>query len=440
MASVSTESQPPIASLLGVDKSFRDDSGRERLVLAGIDLSIRSGEVVAILGPSGSGKSTLLRILIGLLAPTRGRVEQHGKPLEGIHPKASLVFQNFALFPWLTVAENVKLGLNGQPLSEMQIATRVKMVLERVGLDGHERAMPKELSGGMKQRVGIARALIAEPELLCLDEPFSALDVLTAEALRSEVYQFLQGRDQRLSSVLLITHIIEEAVFLSDRIVILGANPGTIRHEVKNPLPHPREYRQPEFVRFVERIREILSGVHMPEEEPLPLPFRPRSPFIPLPPVTVGQLVGLLEILDSAGGEMDLFEIDKMTEWDFGHTIAVVKAAELLDFVDTPKNRVLMTPLGKKSLDATTSQRRLIFKQQLLGIATFATLVQELAQTPDEGRSGEEIRGFLSQRLPGEPSATLFDTIVNWGRWAELFEYDAKSDEISLFDGRDEID
>jgi NitT/TauT family transport system ATP-binding protein len=154
--------------------------------------------------------------------------------------------------------------------------------------------------------------------------------------------------------------------------------------------------------------------------------------------VTVGQLLGLLEILESRGGNMDLFEIDQMTEWDFGHTIAVVKAAELVDFVDTPKNRVILTPLGRKNLESTISERREIFKRQVLGIATFATLVEELARTPDEPRRGDDIRGFLSTRLPGEPSDTLFDTIVNWGRWAELLEYEASTDELSLYEGRDE--
>lgn len=427
-----------LAALVGVDKSFQDDSGRERLVLSGIDFAIRKGEVVAILGPSGSGKSTLLRILIGLLPPSGGRVEQHGQALRGIHPGASLVFQNFALFPWMSVQENVRLGLNGQELSEIQILTRVKMVLQRVGLDGHECAMPRELSGGMKQRVGIARALIAEPELLCLDEPFSSLDVMTAELLRSEVYRLLSGKDRWISSVLLVTRIIEEAAFLGDRIVILGANPGTVRCELANPLSHPRGYRSPEFERFVERLHDVITGVYLPEEEPSPASHRARSSFIPLPPATVGQMFGLLEILESRGGNMDVFEIDQMTAWDFGHTIAVVKAAELVDFVDTPKNRVTLTPLGRKSLQSTISERREIFKRQVLGIAAFATLVEELARTPDEPRRGDDIRGFLSTRLPGEPSDTLFETIVNWGRWAELLEYEASTDELSLYEERDD--
>ena len=202
-----------IAAASGVSKSYRDDEGRERVILQNVDLSIRRGEVVAILGPSGCGKSTLLRILIGLIPPTSGTVTQHGKPLVGIHPGAAVVFQNFALFPWLTVEENVRVGLNGKPLPAAQVEEQVAGAIERVGLTGVERAFPKELSGGMKQRVGIARALVGAPELLCMDEPFSALDVLTAESLRAEVYRLWSDGATGLSSILMITHLIDEAVY-----------------------------------------------------------------------------------------------------------------------------------------------------------------------------------------------------------------------------------
>ncbi len=230
---------PAIAQAVGVTKVYRDDEGRERVVLKDVDFSVRKGETVAILGPSGCGKSTLLRILIGLIPPTSGDLKEHGKPLAGIHPGASVVFQNFALYPWLTVEQNVRVGLNGAPLPEEESESRVAQAIDKVGLSGVERAYPKELSGGMKQRVGIARALVGGPELLCMDEPFSALDVLTAELLRAEVYRLWSDRSSSLSSILIITHLIDEAVYLGDRIVILGANPGTIRQEIVNTLPHP---------------------------------------------------------------------------------------------------------------------------------------------------------------------------------------------------------
>jgi NitT/TauT family transport system ATP-binding protein len=426
-------SEPPIAAVRGVDKTFLDETGRERVILKGIDFAVRKGEVVVVLGPSGCGKSTLLRILIGLIPPTRGEVTQHGKPLDGLHPSAAVVFQNFALFPWLSVEENVRVGLTGRPFGPEEGTARVRAAIERVGLVGNERSMPKELSGGMKQRVGIARALVSGPELLCMDEPFSALDVLTAELLRSEVYRLWSDRSTGLSSVVLITHIIEEAVFLGDRIVVLGANPGTVKQEIPNPLPHPREYRDAGFQRMVERIHDVLTGVHLPEEPAGAA--HAESAVVPLPPASVGEMFGLLEILADHDGEMDVFAIDAMTDWDFGRTISVVKGAELLDFVDTPKNRVLLTDVGRALVAASLQDRRALLRRQLLRLGTFTMLVRELAKKPDEPRRGEEIRAILATLLPGEPPAPLLQTVINWGRHAQLFDYDASTDELSLFAG-----
>src|ERR1017187_2329813 len=292
---------PSIAAVAHVSKSYQDDAGRSREILKDVDFEVRRGETVAVLGPSGCGKSTLLRILIGLIPPTSGEVTAHRRPLSGIHSGAAVVFQNFALFPWLSVEENVRVGLNGRPLPADEIETRVAQAIERVGLTGVERAYPKELSGGMKQRVGIARALVGGPELLCMDEPFSALDILTAELLRTEVYRLFTERTSGLSSVILITHLIEEAVFLGDRIVIMGADPGTVRREIANTVPHPREYRGDDFIRMVERIHDVITRVHLPEvEEPAALTLpgrRPTGPVAPLPAVPIGEIPGLLEIL-----------------------------------------------------------------------------------------------------------------------------------------------
>jgi len=430
----------PIAAAAGVGKTFRDDEGRERVILEGVDLAVRKGEVVALLGPSGCGKSTLLRILIGLVAPTRGTVLAHGAPLCGVHPGAALVFQSFALFPWLSVEENVRIGLTGRGLPEDEASARVREVVARVGLSGHERAMPRELSGGMKQRVGIARALVSGPELLCMDEPFSALDVMTAELLRAEVYRLWSDGGTGLSSVLLVTHLIEEAVTLADRIVVLGANPGTVRREIRNTLPHPREPRHPEFLRMVERVHDAIAGVHLPEEEPVPsAPGRAAlGPFVPLPPATVGEMLGLLEILADHGGEMDLFDVDAMTEWDFGRTIAVVKAAELLDLVDTPKNRVLLTDAGRGLVAAEPRGKPFLFRRQLLGLGTFATVVRGLARREDASAPGADVRELLAERLPSESTSALFETLVNWGRFAQVLDYDAGADELALFGGRAE--
>jgi NitT/TauT family transport system ATP-binding protein len=410
---------------------------------------VKENEVVAVLGPSGCGKSTLLRLLIGLIAPTAGTIEQHGRPLEGIHPGAAVVFQNFALFPWLTVSDNVRVGLNGRPLPAGEAEERVKAVLAAVGLSGHERDYPKELSGGMKQRVGIARALVGRPELLCMDEPFSALDVLTAELLRTEVYRLFTERTSGLSSVLLITHLIEEAVFLGDRIVVMGANPGTVRREIVNTVPHPREYRSPAFLQMVELIHDVVTRVHLPEEgeEERVSPAaqaitgpgrRVAGPVAPLPPVRIGEILGLLEILADHGGTMNLFDIDALTDYDFGRTIAVAKGAEMLDFVDTPKNDVVLTDSGRRMVSASTAERPALLRVELLKLGVFCLVIRELAKDPDTPHTGDAVRDLLAERLPTVGASELFETLVNWGRVGQLFDFDAASDTLALFSGREE--
>ena len=440
---------PPIAAARGVDKVYADEAGRNRIILKHVDFEVRENEVVAVLGPSGCGKSTLLRLLIGLIPPSAGTIEQHGKPLEGIHPGAAVVFQNFALFPWLSVSDNVRVGLNGRPLPAGEAEERVKAVLTAVGLSGHERDYPKELSGGMKQRVGIARALVGRPELLCMDEPFSALDVLTAELLRTEVYRLFTERTSGLSSVLLITHLIEEAVFLGDRIVVMGANPGTVRREIANTVPHPREYRSPAFLQMVELIHDVVTRVHLPEEgeEERVSPAaqattgpgrRVAGPVAPLPPVRIGEILGLLEILADHGGTMNLFDIDALTDYDFGRTIAVAKGAEMLDFVDTPKNDVVLTDSGRRMVNASTAERPALLRVELLKLGVFCLVIRELAKDPDTPLTGDAVRDLLAERLPTVGASELFETLLNWGRVGQLFDFDAASDTLALYSGREE--
>src|SRR5262249_24023419 len=276
---------------------------------------------------------------------------------------------------------------------------------------------PKELSGGMKQRVGIARALVGRPELLCMDEPFSALDVLTAESLRAEVYRLWSDGDTGLSSILIITHLIDEAVYLGDRIVILGANPGTIQREIVNTLPHPREYRHPEFLRMVEQIHDIVTGVHLPEEQPQAGKRPKLGPIHPIPKAKTTEILGLLEIVSDHGGQMDLFELDKITAYDFGHTITVVKAAELLDLVETPGNLVRLTESGREMVAADQPEKKLLFRKRLLTLGLFAAVIRHLAAEPDVARPGDDVKAFIAERLPGCAPADLFRTLVGWGRY-----------------------
>ena len=250
-----------VCELRDVSFDIRLPGGRELKVLEGINLLVPRNHITAVLGPSGCGKSTLVRILAGLLPPTRGEVLAHGKPLAGLNPTVSLVFQSFALYPWLTTGENVALGLNGRIIDPNKQAELVTRVVDRVGLEGFEEAYPRELSAGMKKRVGIARALVAQPELLVMDEPFSGLDVLTAENLRNEVITLWQDATTDPSSVLMVTHNINEAVFMATRIVVLGANPGQIRTVLDNPLPYPRDYHDPKFIAVADRIHDILTQI-----------------------------------------------------------------------------------------------------------------------------------------------------------------------------------
>ncbi len=422
------ETTAPICEAVNVNVSFGSDN---RPILQDVSLGINSGEVVAILGPSGCGKSTLLRALIGLLVPTGGKVLAHGQPLRGIHPGVSIVFQNFALYPWLTVRENVRVALNGQGLDASTGAARISRCIDMVGLEGFEEAYPKELSGGMKQRVGIARALARGPELLCMDEPFSALDVFTAESLRSEVYRLWTG-DQSghgsiasVKSILMITHLIDEAVFLADRIVVMGTRPGHIRQIVKNTIPHPRDYQAPAFLALVQRLHDVIVSEHLPEV-PTAAGIEPAGALAalePLPKVNLGEIFGLMEIVRDNGGQMDVFRLDGLTDYDFGHTLGVVKAGEMLEFLETPRNRVKLTPLGSQFLDADINERKRLFRQQLQSLSVFRFLVQILTEAKEHRLSHEIVEEELVVRLPTEDLEKLIKTIIQWGRFGELIGF-----------------
>jgi NitT/TauT family transport system ATP-binding protein len=439
VAKVAAPDATPICEARNIDVCFGSDGGN--LVLKDVSLTITSGEVIAILGPSGCGKSTLLRALVGLLKPTRGEVFAHGKPLTGIHSGVSLVFQSFALYPWLTVRENVEVALNDLGLDPETADKRVATCIDLVGLEGFERSYPKELSGGMKQRVGIARALARGPELLCMDEPFSALDVFTAESLRSEVYRLWTGdeRDQKqahlpssLKSILMITHIIEEAVFLADRIVIMGTRPGHIRQIVANPLSHPRDYQDPKFLGMVQRLHDVIVSEHLPEA---PAPTEPATSLVtiePLPHVNPGSFFGLMEIVRDHGGRIDVFQLDQMTDYDFGRTLSIVKAGEMIDFLDTPKNMVLLTAKGNQFLDADINGKKNIFREQVQTLGIFRFLLQILEEAKDRSLPSDVVQEELVMRLPMEDIEKLFETVVLWGRFAELIVYEPQTETVSL--------
>lgn len=430
----------PICEARDVTVSFGVDASK--LVLDKVSLAVCEGEVIAILGPSGCGKSTLLRALVGLLQPSSGQVLAHGKPLSGIHPGISIVFQNFALYPWLTVGQNIEVALNGLGLDPATARKRILRCIDMVGLEGYEKAYPKELSGGMKQRVGIARALARGPELLCMDEPFSALDVFTAESLRSEVYRLWTGGAVQetdgssvtaVKSILMITHIIEEAVFLADRIVIMGTRPGHVRQVIKNTIPHPRDYQSPAFLGLVQHIHDIIVKEHLPEE-PAETPIEVGGVPLPepLPCINLGAVFGLMGILNDRGGRMDVFALDQLTDYDFGQTLAVVKAGEMFDFLDTPKNLVVLTDLGRQFLELDINARKIMLNQQLRKLATFRFLLQILSEAKNHQLPQDVVLEELAIRLPTQDTEALFKTIVSWGRFSELFGYSTETEMLHL--------
>jgi NitT/TauT family transport system ATP-binding protein len=435
--------QAPICEVRNVSVAY--DAKGSRFAIKDVSLTINSGEVVAILGPSGCGKSTLLRTLIGLVQPTIGEVFAHGKPLSGVHPGMSLVFQSFALFPWLTVRENIAVALDGLGISPAEGQQRIARCVDMVGLEGFEEAYPKELSGGMKQRVGFARALTRGPELLCMDEPFSALDVFTAESLRSEVYRLWTGGKEMtadgsaqtaVKSVLMITHNIDEAVFLADRIVVMGTGPGHVRRIEPIHLTHPRDYSSPDFRAMVQRLHDVIVKEHLPEEPApstqvaVPGPAKPS----PIPAVNIGQIFGLMEILRDHNSRMDVFDLDKLTEYDFGHTLAVIKAGEMLDFLDTPKNEVAITELGNKLLDSDINGRKTMLNAQLRELGTFQFVMRILQEAADHSLPQDIVHEELVMQLPTQDVDAMFKTVVSWGRFAELFGYSPETNKLYLDD------
>jgi NitT/TauT family transport system ATP-binding protein len=435
---MATSNNNSISAVRNVWVSF---DGGNRVILQDVSLDVAPNEILAILGPSGCGKSTLVRVMVGLIRPTRGEVLAHGKPLEGLHPGIALVFQNFGLFPWLTVRQNVEMALAGLDVPPDEAHDRVERCIDTVGLGGHLDAFPKELSGGMKQRVGIARAMARAPELLCMDEPFSALDVFTAESLRSEIYNLWIGRHgapgrlrppTSLKGIVMITHLIEEAVFLADRIVIMGTMPGHIRQILPNTLPHPRDYQSVEFLKIVQQIHGIIVSEHMPDEPATAAPAGQATTMEPIPPVELGQVIGLLEIVQDHRGRVDVFTLERLTDVEFGHTLALVMAGEMLDFLDTPKEMVILTDLGRRFLQQDAPGRQAILREQLLKLDLFKFIVKRLECAPEKQLPKEIVEEDLVMRMLTRDIEPLFDTIVAWGRSGELFGYAPTTETLYL--------
>lgn len=414
-----------------VSHEFQLPDGRPLLVLNDVSLAIKPNEIVALLGPSGCGKSTLLRILAGLIRPTRGQVLCHNQPLLNLHPGAAIVFQTFALYPWLTVTQNIEVVLTAAGVARSEASARAEQVIRLVGLTGFEEAFPRELSGGMKQRVGMARALAVDPEILFMDEPFSHIDALTAESLRAEVVDIWSARDKNPSSILLVSHDIKEVVYMADRIVILGANPGHVSTIVESRLPRPRDYRSSDFLSMVDRLHDIITGHEMPDEPRTPRPTGvPRME--PLPEATSSEIVGLLEYLDARGGQEELFQIAADTHREFGRLINIVEAAEMLNFVVTPKRLIVLDQAGRRFVQANAEERKVIWREQLLTLRLFRDIYETLRRQPDQRLEQSFVLETIILNMPAENYEKMFETFIRWARYGNLLAYDDTTQTITL--------
>jgi NitT/TauT family transport system ATP-binding protein len=412
-----------------VVKSFSLPAGGEQTVLEGVSLSIAPGEVVALLGRSGSGKSTLLRILAGLIQPSGGRVLVKGSLLEGPNPSVAMVFQSFALLPWLTVQENAELGLYARGVEKGICEKQAAEALSMVGLEGFEGAYPKELSGGMRQRVGFARAFVMKPDVLMMDEPFSALDVLTAENLRGEISDLWERGAFPARSILLVTHNIEEAVLLADRIVVLGANPGCIRGEVKVEIPRPRDKKGPIFVALVDYIYTVMTNPQAPVGELRQAGRSDRFPM--LPHARVGGISGLLEIVNDRGGREDLPKLAETLRLEVDDLLPAVDASALLGFAQVAQGDVTITDAGRMFATADVHPSHEIFREQLVKNVPFINTVVEALRQKNDRRIGKDfLVDILDEHFSASEAERQFETLVDWGRYAQLFEYDRDEERL----------
>jgi NitT/TauT family transport system ATP-binding protein len=442
----------PIIEARAIEKSYPQPDGTRIQVVGATNFSIEPGKIIALLGASGCGKSTLLRMLTGLAPPSSGEIFWHGKPLDGQAPNVAIVFQSFALFPWLTVLENVEAPLEARGVAAVERRKRALRTLDTVGLDGFETAFPKELSGGMKQRVGFARALVVEPEVLFMDEPFSALDVLTAENLRGELLELWLNKKMPTSAILIVTHNIEEAVILADRIVVLARNPGRIRSDFNVKLAQPRDRKSPRFVELVDYIYKVMTEPDV--EHPWPDPESTGEIIVPadgfkrgeaplkaskyqiLPHARVGGIAGLLELLHDRGGREDLFRLSDELVMDIEDLLPILEACQLLGFARLTEGDVQLSHAGVQFADADIQSRKMLFRHAVLEHVMLLKQIESiLKKKSDHSINDEFFHDILDEHFSEEEVQKQFDTAMNWGRYAEIFDYDRAAGRIVQAEG-----
>jgi NitT/TauT family transport system ATP-binding protein len=424
------------AGLLEIDsvrQAFPRPDGGQLLVLDDINLKLEEGQIVALLGRSGSGKSTLLRLIAGIARPTAGALSYLGQPIEGPAPGISMVFQSFALFPWLTVLENVELGLEALRLPDAEIRQRALAAIDLIGLDGYESAYPRELSGGMRQRVGFARALVVHPNILLMDEPFSALDVLTAENLRTDFLELWSERRLPIKGVILVTHNIEEAVLMSDRILLFSRNPGHITEEIKVDLPQPRNRLETRFRELVERIYVAMTA--RPAAAPRTAPPPERGIDAVLPRVSANLVSGLIEAIAGPpyNGKADLPLIASSLHMEVDDLFPVAETLQMLRFAEIEGGDIRLTDVGKQFADADIDDRKRLFQRQLLTYVPIAAHIRRVLQ--DRANHVAPKSRFLDEledHMITESAENTLRAVVAWARYAEAFAYDDETQTFSL--------
>jgi NitT/TauT family transport system ATP-binding protein len=424
----------PIIEVKNIKKSFQKKRKSELLVLDEVNFSIQNREIIALLGKSGSGKSTLLRIMSGLIESSGGEVLYHGKPITQPIPGLSMVFQHFALLPWLTVLDNVELGLQAQKVSATQRRERALQAIDVVGLDGFESAYPKELSGGMSQRVGIARALVVNPEVLLMDEPFSALDVLTAENLRGDLLDIWNSDKTNIQTIILVTHNIEEAVTLADRIFIFDSDPGCVRSEIPVTLKHPRNDQDPSFRQLVDQVYTAMTAkkaMDIPEK----FEFKLIDMDYRLPQVAIAEVTGFLESLISPeySKRVDLPELAEELHLEIDELFAITEVLEILHFARVSSGDIELTELGRQLANADILERKKIYADSLM---SYVPVVRFIKETIDQDNDQSVNEDFFIKRLENSFSEQAAEEVmkvaIDWGRYAEIFAYDYNSGYLSL--------
>jgi NitT/TauT family transport system ATP-binding protein len=419
----------PILTLGGVSHGFARGSGELR-VLSDVDLSLRDGEIVGLLGRSGSGKSTLLRVIAGLVKPSEGKVIYRNQPVTGPAEGVAMVFQTFALFPWLTVLQNVEAGLEALSVPPQESRRRALAAIDLIGLDGFESAYPRELSGGMRQRVGFARAVVVEPTILLMDEPFSALDVLTAETLRTDLLDLWVERKLPTRSILLVTHNIEEAVFMCDRILVFSSNPGRVAAEIKVPFPHPRNRLAPAFRQMVEDIYAKMTSRPAAETKDK---ARALQLYSWLRRVSTNRMAGLIETVaaDPYEGKAHLPVIASSLQLEVDELFPVIEVLHHLGFAEVKDGDLVLTPAARAFAELDTQARKKMFAERLLASVPLAHHIRRvLDERPGHSAPRVRFEQELEDHLSDSAAEETLDTLINWGRYAEIFAY---NDEAELF-------